>query len=399
MKVGILTRYLAIGHDIDSGIGQHCRILADALTAQGNTVHVIYGASDPLTAEAALRQLAPPWTWQIVTAAVPAILQRVARSSWPLQTLLRDRSFAQASQAAVLESASMGMAVIETHSYGAPAAALLSARRRPRVITRVSTTARQVNAVTAIHSRVLRWTERAERRAIQRSDALLTHTLHHRDLVCSQEHLRPEQFEIVPHGIPDPGRPTQAAAAGADAPVQFLFVGRFERRKGIDVLLRAIPAVARDCPAARFTLAGSKADGILWTEFARAHPDLGDRVTAPGKVPPHILADLYRTCDVLVAPSRYESFGLIYPEAMAHGKPVIGCRTGGIPEVVQHDVTGLLAEPGDVSSLVAAMSALARDLEQRRRMGQAGRADFEARFSATRMAERSIAVYSRLLAS
>ena len=125
-----------------------------------------------------------------------------------------------------------------------------------------------------------------------------------------------------------------------------LFVGRFERRKGIDVLLAAIPEVAAAFPNARFVLAGAPGQGDLWAAFACAHPDLaGGRVAAPGRVSETQLEELYRQCDVFVAPSRYESFGLIYLEAMRHAKPVVACDAGGIPEVVTDGVTGLLAPP------------------------------------------------------
>ena len=181
-------------------------------------------------------------------------------------------------------------------------------------------------------------------------------------------------------------------------PVEFLYVGRFESRKGADVLLAALPAVAAACPNARFTLAGSQGDGAFWREFETRHPELAQtRVRALGRVSPDELNALYRRCSVLVAPSRYESFGLIYAEAMSHGKPVIGCDAGGIPEVVSHGVTGLLAKPGDVASLVAHMTKLGTDATLRTRMGIAARRDFLARFSADKMAQRSIACYESVL--
>lgn len=63
----------------------------------------------------------------------------------------------------------------------------------------------------------------------------------------------------------------------------------------------------------------------------------------------------------MVAPSRFESFGLVHLEAMMFGKPVVGCRIGGMKEVVQHDATGLLAEPGDADSLSNALRRLLED--------------------------------------
>ena len=202
----------------------------------------------------------------------------------------------------------------------------------------------------------------------------------------------------MPHGLPDPGE-SPAGTAADGGPVEFLFVGRFEERKGIDVLLAAIPVVARVCPDTRFTLAGSRGDGRDWGKFTASHPSLlaESRVESLGRVSAETLRVLYRRCAVMVAPSRYESFGLIYAEAMSYAKPVIGCLTGGIPEVVTTGSTGLLAAPGDVASLAECMIQLASDANLRARMGRAARADFLARFSARTLAFNSVALYQQVV--
>jgi glycosyltransferase involved in cell wall biosynthesis len=396
MKIGLLTHYLALGEEVDSGIGQHFRILADALAAQGHQVHVLLVTSRPDHARNELARLAPAWTNEVVPVAPSPLLQLVRKRSWPLHRLLENlRQARAASRAATAASRRLGLAVVETHSYGSPACFLLKRRDRPPVVTRVSTTARMADAIGPVHSRVLQWHSRLERYAMLRSDALVTHTRQHRDLVCTQEGIDPDRFALVPHGLPDPG-PLPTATTGES--VEFLYVGRFEPRKGIDVLLAAIPSVAAAHPHAVFTLAGSHEGSNYWQEFARSHPELaGTRVRVAGRVSPAELQALYRRCSALVAPSRYESFGLIYPEAMAHGKPVIGCAAGGIPEVVSDGVTGLLAQPGDPASLATCMARLADDAALRERLGRAGRTDFEARFSAATLARASVELYRRVI--
>ena len=74
-----------------------------------------------------------------------------------------------------------------------------------------------------------------------------------------------------------------------------------------------------------------------------------------GRVDNEILRDAYAGCDIFVAPSRFESFGLIFLEAMREGKPVIGCLAGGMPEVVTQNVNGLLVEPNDADALLKAI--------------------------------------------
>jgi glycosyltransferase involved in cell wall biosynthesis len=398
LKIGLLTTYLALGDDADSGIGQHYHILADALAAQGHQVHVIYATRDPEPARVALATLAPPWTYDVITSRAPAWLRGAVRRSWPSQLLLENLWLScAAGRALTAASHRHGLSVVETHSYNAPALFFLRRRRRPPVVTRVSTTTAQMAPISLVHSRVIGWQSALERRVTRRSNALVTHTVQHRDTICALEGYDPARFAIVPHGLPDPGEPPASTGINHDQTVEFLFVGRFETRKGIDVLLAAIPEVANACPAARFTLVGSTGTGSDWSEFAARYPALAaSRVRLLGKVSPAALRALYQRCSVLVAPSRYESFGLIYAEAMSHGKPVIGCDAGGIPDVVTNGVTGLLAQPGDVTSLVECMNRLGADAALREQFGHAARRDFLARFSASDMAARSVELYARI---
>lgn len=401
MNIGILTAYLALGDDADSGIGQHYRILADALCAQGHRVHVMYCVDDAEKTRAALSELNPPWSCDVISAKPPAWLTRLFERSWPLKVLLDNLWMAQAASKALAAACRQKkLAVIETHAFKAPALFFLLRRSRPPVVTRVSTTTLQTIAISTMHSRMLHWQASLEIAATRNSDARVTHTRQHRDTICALENYPAASFAIVPHGLPDPGSPF-SETEGNNGSVEFLFVGRFEERKGIDVLLKAIPIVAASQPNARFTLAGSMGDASCWNQFASDHPDLiaQSRVQALGRVSSKDLPMLYHRCDILVAPSRYESFGLIYAEAMSHAKPVIGCDTGGIPEVVTSGLTGLLAVPGDCDSLVESMLRLASDPTLRIQMGTAGRLDFLRRFDDRTLALNSVDLYKHIVSS
>ena len=109
------------------------------------------------------------------------------------------------------------------------------------------------------------------------------------------------------------------------------------------------------------------------------------------------LNDLYRRCDVFVAPSRYESFGLIYLEAMNYAKPVIGCRAGGPEDIIEDGDTGLLVPPQDPGVLADAIIQLVSSPDQRREMGLAGRRRLLDRYSHTAMAEEFVTVYRKML--
>jgi glycosyltransferase involved in cell wall biosynthesis len=198
----------------------------------------------------------------------------------------------------------------------------------------------------------------------------------------------------IPFGIRLPAM----AAPRQDSEVRILFVGRLENRKGFDVLVQAIPSVLKGNPNARFWIAGegNAADPAVRevNELARKNPG---RIELFGWVNDARRDELYAGCDVFVAPSRYESFGLVYLEAMARGKACIACEAGGAGRIVIEGETGRLVPPGDGCALAAAIVDLARDRDKRIRMGALGRTRVETEFSVERMVERTLALYDELL--
>src|SRR5579863_9917126 len=123
-----------------------------------------------------------------------------------------------------------------------------------------------------------------------------------------------------------------------------------------------------------------------------------DRVNFTGEVSDARLEMHLHQCDVFVAPSRYESFGLVFLEAMMFGKPVVGCRAGGMTEVIEEGVTGLLAEPGDAVSLASAISALLDDPVKRAGFGRAGRERYLRLYTREALIERTLKFYRDTLA-
>jgi glycosyltransferase involved in cell wall biosynthesis len=221
--------------------------------------------------------------------------------------------------------------------------------------------------------------------------------------------------EVLPYGIapvPDaavrvydrsaPHPATDSSARSLDV----LFLGRMEKRKGILDLFAAIPQVLAQAPYVRFTIAGadnSLADGFqartgqsypAW--FARQHPAMAPYVRFLGGVSDEQLNTLYQSCDLFVAPSLYESFGLIYLEAMNYGKAVVGCLAGGIPEVVDNGVNGILVEPEAPEALAGAILRLVRSPDLLHEMGSAGRQRLLDRFTYLHMARSFAAVYETL---
>jgi glycosyltransferase involved in cell wall biosynthesis len=152
---------------------------------------------------------------------------------------------------------------------------------------------------------------------------------------------------------PPPAQPPWPAGEG---PIVG-FIGRLEPRKGPLDLVRAAPAIRASLPDARIVLVGD--------DPYESDPDYLGRVRAAPDVEQYGWVEnasgLMRHLDVLVVPSRQEPFGTVVAEAMAVGTPVVATRVGGIPEVVEDGVSGILVEPDDPAGLAAAVvEALSR---------------------------------------
>lgn len=153
-----------------------------------------------------------------------------------------------------------------------------------------------------------------------------------------------------------------------------IFVGAlttFHAYKGVDTLIRAFKKVCEASSDLKLLIVGA---GELASGYKKLAQELGisPRVIFAGGVNDAELPQYYAASDFALLPSRdsSEGFGLVLLEAMATGKPVIGSRVGGIPEIVNHGVNGLLVEPNNVDQLASAMGLLARDDEARSRMGR-----------------------------
>jgi glycosyltransferase involved in cell wall biosynthesis/GT2 family glycosyltransferase len=228
-----------------------------------------------------------------------------------------------------------------------------------------------------------------------------------RDIEAAYDmHLDDAQVVVAPLGLQElpaapAGSPVTGAAKAGDGP-ELLFVGRFELRKGIDTLFEALPQVLAQVPQARIRLVGDCTlpgpGGQTFHEAFFASPQgaaCAQRVRIDGLVDEAALLAAYQAADVFVAPSRFESFGLVFVEAMRAGKPVVGCDAGGVREIVADGVNGLLVPPGDSAALAGALVRLLQSQPLRDRMGQAGRALFQSRFTAQQMAQASLAIYQR----
>ncbi|MEM7355447.1 MAG: glycosyltransferase family 4 protein [Acidobacteriota bacterium] len=159
-----------------------------------------------------------------------------------------------------------------------------------------------------------------------------------------------------------------------------LFVGRMRTRKAVAVLLEAFAQLRATAPEAELILAG---DGEHRQALESQAESLGilEATRFLGAVPRGEIDRWYRKADVFCLPSTYEGFPVVILEAMAAGLPVVATSVSGIPEAVEHGVTGLLVEPEDAVGLAQALGRLASDAELCSRMGQSAKRSLNERFS------------------
>jgi glycosyltransferase involved in cell wall biosynthesis len=194
-------------------------------------------------------------------------------------------------------------------------------------------------------------------------------------------------------GSADPAVRAQLTAA-PEAPLVGI-VGRVDPRKGVGVLVEAMAQLEGPAADARLAVVGDVGIGTAEdTAALRASADrlLGDRIRFVGRR--RDVPEVLRALDVLVSASYAEPFGRAVLEAQASGVPVIGTRSGGVPEFVEDGRTGLLVPPRHAAALAAALQRLLGDEALRERLARAGREQAERRFGLADRYDQVAAVYA-----
>jgi glycosyltransferase involved in cell wall biosynthesis len=184
-----------------------------------------------------------------------------------------------------------------------------------------------------------------------------------------------------------------------------LFIGRFDRHKAGDVMLDAFAQVAAKRPRTRLTFVGPDRgcvadDGRTWSlpDYLERLPGAArERVQWLGYQSHDALPPLRRKAAVTVVCSRYENFGYAVLEGLAFGCPMVVSRTGGLVEMVEHERSALLCEPGDVSSLAAQVLRMLEDRPQAERLAIQGLRNVEERFHPRAVASQTLSYYRQVL--
>lgn len=214
-----------------------------------------------------------------------------------------------------------------------------------------------------------------EQAALRRSDMLYAPT---RDLVqrCD-ELLGIGNIKAEIFGYPlDLNLFSPAQKSVSSDRVRILFLGRLEQRKGIETIAFAFPLVFAKYPNVSLTLVGSDTPNIpgfsssrkfLETHFSQA--GCLDAVTFVNNVPLQKLPEIFHAHDIVWVPSLYDNFPLVCLEAMACGKSVVVSDAGGLPEMVEHEKTGLVFKRGDAEDLAQQTMRFLADPDLRTKLG------------------------------
>jgi glycogen synthase len=264
----------------------------------------------------------------------------------------------------------MRVDVVEFEDYGGAAAATVDARRTGHpalaetvVAVRLHTTWELTQALDdrPLESIAARTVMALERHSLAFADAIMAPG--ERALAAYRERyeeLAPAVIAPMPLAL----RSTDASddAPPADGPLRLLYMGRLERRKGVEELVRAV--LAQEAGTVELTLAGGDTETGPGGGSMRAHLETlgGEGVTYLGAVPHLELPALIRAHHLVAVPSRFESYGYVVREALAENRPVLGADAGGIADAFEAGGAGWSFPAGDEAALTRALAERAADL-------------------------------------
>jgi len=256
------------------------------------------------------------------------------------------------------------------------------------------------------HTRInKKWHVRLDQLCTRLSHRVIAVSQHTADHLIEMEGALPEKVHTVLNGIDF----ERAKVSGVDAPERIrreflaedahllLIIARLHPEKGHSYLFQALPEIRRSVhKPVRLIVAGTGPFEAAYREAVRAL-DCDDIVSFAGfrKDAP----DLMAAADLVILPSVAEAFGLVLTEALYLGTPVVATRAGGIPEIVEDGVDGVLVPSSDSGALARAIVDLLNDPNRRRQMAGAGREKILNRFRFEDMVRSYEAIYEKAISS
>lgn len=284
------------------------------------------------------------------------------------------------------------------HSHYATSFGLLGAltRRHPLVISAWGSDIFSFPRTSFLHRKLLSW-------ILSCADVLCSSSK-----IMAQEmrrYIAPEQgIEIIPFGVdttsfslPE-GEDVSDQKIDPDAQIVFGVAKGLHAVYGLDLLLKGFAQVHQHFPQTSLRIAG---EGPQRGELEDLAKKLGvsEQIQWLGQIPNAAVASFYQSVDIVVIPSRQESFGVTAVEGAACARPVIASRVGGLTEVIIEGETGLLFSPENISELVEAMECLIKDSSLRVKLGRQGRVNVLKNYDWQQNVTQMEVVYKGLLAT
>ncbi|MCL6515562.1 1,4-alpha-glucan branching protein domain-containing protein [Alicyclobacillus sp.] len=364
------------------GLARHVAHLAEALVETGWRVHVVVrGEGDGQTHE----RVRGVSVHRVHVRPQPetGFLDWVAQLNVALFDLAREVLAAEPS-----------VALVHAHDWLVhPAAAALSDAFALPLVCTVHATEHGRNG--GIHTRIQARIHEEERRLVRRASHVIVCSRAMREEVARLFDRSRDEITVIPNGVLRPADRSWAPPAPAGPPT-VVFVGRLVYEKGVHVLLDAMVRVLEACPAARLVVIGRGPLEDTLQDHARGL-GLADAVRFLGFIPDARRDAWLRRASVCVVPSLYEPFGIAALEAMAQGTPVVVSNAGGLREVVDDGVDGLVAPVGDADALAQRILRVLEDPVRARSLAERARRRVQREFSWGVIAERTAKVYEHVL--
>ena len=214
----------------------------------------------------------------------------------------------------------------------------------------------------------------AVQRALRRADAVMAISEYTRSELLKQVRVNPDKVSLFPCSLDPHWLPEAIDYESPEGVPVILTVCRLNKDdayKGVDSVISSLPAVVKECGPVAYRIAG-QGDDVSRLKTLAEELNVSALVTFAGELSEDALRAEYRRCSMFVMPSEGEGFGIVFLEAMAHAKPVIGGAHGGTPSVITHGETGLLVSRLDIEELSQSIIRILKDNELRVGLGRAG---------------------------
>ena len=187
-----------------------------------------------------------------------------------------------------------------------------------------------------------------EKRTYQRADRIICDSEDSKHILTDKYDISPEKIVVIPIGVD--GNRFYSINSVRKIPKSLLFVGRIDKRKGVEFLIKAMRLVVKEIPDVKLFIGGTGKDMPKLKKYVKRH-NLGENVEFLGFIFEDKLNEWYNKVQCVVVPSVFEGFGLTAIETMSCGTPVIATNVNGLKDIVENDVNGFLVEYNDIPSL------------------------------------------------